>query len=883
MSLPFPANISTSRKPCIPSSLPTSTAFNQTPLFPHPTEDCFADIYGRTILLRGLNVGGCSKAPEILSTSQNGQEVASYNGRPFKNIEEAGEWWAKLKMWGVGIVRWVVVWEAIEPKAIGDYDDEYIDYLYKVLEKAGENGLKVFIDVHQDCWSRLSGGSGAPAWTFSLVGLDPHKFHATFTSALLPSDTQQSNSFESAEYIFSEPDLPVQQTPLSKPSSHLWPTNYSKLSTATMFTMFFAGPTFAPKATISIPGKGEKNAGEVMQDAYINAFRYVARKLAGLECILGWDIMNEPHPGFIGLKSLAYWNQDTELHLGVMPNGVQGMVLASGGDGAPHTGLKVKLAVYHRSWPRPSIVTEYVDYDLTKGHRVWADRRKDIWMDEGVWWWDKLNKNGYSCKADYFTKNPKTGAPIDFERDFYEPFLQRFLAAVREGRQQGLNDLGLPQGGGMGQWCFIEPVPNIGPPLWVDGDEVDIDKTASAGGFGVCYAPHWYDLRACFEKRLSYTLSFDIGALALGSRNFFQHSYFGRLGLLENYMSQFTRLVSRLPSFRKSGKPTPVLVGETGIPFDINGFEAYKTGNVHWQMVMLDSIIGAMERVGKGNLNWTLWNFTSENYVTFDPRTETLESGDGWNSEDFSLISRDQAMTEVTYSPQQAKHQSYRMTSIRPHNRGVYLQRAKALGDLYAGARCIGAWIRPYPAKVAGILVKSQFTLANVDAGTRECWGGTFQMSYIANCGDGGRTNSKLARTTEIFMPAYHFGGETWVLQISAYKSRCGLPLVTILITSEETDGIVDVNFVAGGAVTWSYSEASQSVSLLHTPQLTGYTIQVSAEVGVPTQKERGLFKQCFIILAWGIIGIVLAFIIAAWYTTEELEMRRMEFIERRY
>lgn len=34
--------------------------------------------------------------------------------------------------------------------------------------------MVAFIDVHQDVWSRYSGGSGAPAWTLEAIGFDLH-------------------------------------------------------------------------------------------------------------------------------------------------------------------------------------------------------------------------------------------------------------------------------------------------------------------------------------------------------------------------------------------------------------------------------------------------------------------------------------------------------------------------------------------------------------------------------------------------------------------------------------------------------------------------------------------------------------------------------------
>ncbi|KAI5803619.1 hypothetical protein DFH27DRAFT_594912 [Peziza echinospora] len=834
------------RDPVIPTVPSPANSFADTPLYPHERENCFTDAYGRTIILRGLNVGGCSKVPSVTRTKRRiptgkevDEETVSYSGRPFKSVEEAVEWWRRLRMWGVGVIRWVITWEAVEPKEMGKYDEEYIEYVVAVLQKAGEAGLKVFVDVHQDCWSRFSGGSGAPAWTFTKAGIDPSTFHSTYTAALLPPHPLTvTESTLVAPYIFSEHHLPSHQTGLSLPSSHLWATNYTKFSCATMFTLFWAGSTFAPKATVKTEGV-ERNVGDVLQEAYINAFKYVAKRLAHLDCILGWDAMNEPHPGYVGTPSLKKWNQNTELHLGVMPNAVQGMVLASGGDDNPEP-PNLKLPIYHRSWPGPSSTTTNVNYSLKDGARVWTAPGKDIWRNEGVWWWDQKSKDGYAFKNNYFTKDPKTGKKIEFERDFYEPFLRRFLAAVAEGRDAGLRKLGLLSHAGAGKWSFIEPVPNGGPPTWIEDDSRAPYRATTGGGSGVCYAPHWYDLRACFEKQLSYTLSFDVGALALGSRNFYLHSYFGRFGLLGNYTSQFARLVSRLKVFRKSGLPTPVLVGETGIPFDINDFEAYKTGDVHWQLVMLDSVTGAMERVAKGTLNWTLWNFTSENYVTatgegaaLSGANKEIESGDGWNSEDFSLVSRDHAMTEVPYP---GGKQSLRPhPAPEPNNLGTPLTRAHKFEDLYIGARCTGAWIRPYATKIAGVVVSSAFTLGNIDNGNRECWGGRWAMKYHTSTPHEGAP--EITRTTEIFLPAYHFGGEVWSLNINLTRSPAGVTSrTTFLITESNISGMTSLPTKTGGAaeeLIWRYNEALQTLVLIHSPTLSGVLVEVSAEVGV--------------------------------------------------
>lgn len=52
----------------------------------------------------------------------------------------------------------------------GVYDQSYLDYLRAVLSLLPEYGLSAFVALHQDVWSRYSGGSGAPAWTLEAVG-----------------------------------------------------------------------------------------------------------------------------------------------------------------------------------------------------------------------------------------------------------------------------------------------------------------------------------------------------------------------------------------------------------------------------------------------------------------------------------------------------------------------------------------------------------------------------------------------------------------------------------------------------------------------------------------------------------------------------------------
>jgi hypothetical protein len=127
----------------------------------------FRDEHGRRLILRGVNLGGSSKVP----TRPNGathlrdglfeHRQVSFVGRPFP-LDEADEHFRRLRGWGFTILRLLTTWEAIEHRGPGTYDLEYLDYLTAVVRKAGEHGLFVFLDPHQDVWSQ-DGRSRPPA------------------------------------------------------------------------------------------------------------------------------------------------------------------------------------------------------------------------------------------------------------------------------------------------------------------------------------------------------------------------------------------------------------------------------------------------------------------------------------------------------------------------------------------------------------------------------------------------------------------------------------------------------------------------------------------------------------------------------------------------
>src|SRR5262245_56166958 len=239
----------------------------------------FLDEHGRTLLLRGVNLGGSSKVPCRPDGATHLRERffehrdVSFVGRPFP-LEEADEHFGRLRSWGLSFLRLLITWEAIEHAGPGRYDEEYLDYLRAIAERAGRHGLDLYIDPHQDMWSRFSGGDGAPGWTLEAIGLDPGKLATTGAAVVHP----------------------LHEGPLPR---MIWPSNETRLASATMFSLFFAGSAFAPATRVD----GEP-VQEFLQRHYIAAVCRLAERLRDLPHVVGYDTMNEPSRGWLGWQDL---------------------------------------------------------------------------------------------------------------------------------------------------------------------------------------------------------------------------------------------------------------------------------------------------------------------------------------------------------------------------------------------------------------------------------------------------------------------------------------------------------------------------------------------------------------------------------------------------
>lgn len=72
----------------------------------------------------------------------------------------------------------------------------------------------------------------------------------------------------------------------------LWPTNVERLAVATMFTLFFAGNTFAPSCLVKTGKKEKVPIQNFLQEHYLATVKELARYLQNESNVIGWDTLN---------------------------------------------------------------------------------------------------------------------------------------------------------------------------------------------------------------------------------------------------------------------------------------------------------------------------------------------------------------------------------------------------------------------------------------------------------------------------------------------------------------------------------------------------------------------------------------------------------------
>ena len=311
-------------------------------------------------------------------------------------------------------------------------------------------------------WSRFSGGSGAPLWTLYACGFDPANFTVT-EAALTHNFSDDPQNYPKMVWSTSTSSFTT--------SSY---ADYHRLVSYTMFTLFFAGREYAPKAIIN-----GVNIQEFLENHYLDALRYLAQKIHDADdledvTVMGWENINEPSIGLVGYTNLDIVMPTQQLRKTTCPSAFQCMLLGEG------VSCKIDLYDWTRVGPR-RIGSKVVD---PRGLKAWItsdsyDKRygwdRDpgwklgncLWAQHGVW----DTKTRKLLRPDYFLFNNK-GERVDNDiwlRDHFMVHFRRYSETVRSVHTNAI--------------MFLQPPVMFIPPILTPASQ---DKR-------LVFSPHYYD------------------------------------------------------------------------------------------------------------------------------------------------------------------------------------------------------------------------------------------------------------------------------------------------------------------------------------------------------------------------------------------------------
>ena len=642
----------------------------------------FADDDGRNIRLRGVNLGGDCKVPFANGGTNHPTDFAdhrevSFVGRPFP-LDEADEHFGRLAAWGFNCVRLLTTWEAVEHAGPGQYDEAYLGYFRAICEKAGEFGLYVFVDFHQDAWSRMSGGDGAPGWTFEAVGLDFTTFDISATTHVMQY-----------KYDYDDPTPRQEQ---NYPTM-TWAQNYRMPANAIMWTLFFGGNTFVPDFKI----EGE-TAQDYLQGHYLGAMKAVAERLEDMPHVLGFDTLNEPSTGYIG-KEMSYRHLErSDDHPAPVTPGpawspLDGLAVAWGATKSiPHLGFDPSVM---------AIVPKGENEVNEDSIEIWLEGRKCPFREVGAYHFTR-DEGAVAPDEQFFTH--KDGRKLHIEADFMVPFFNYIADGIREIKSDWMI------------FAELDPFRGVNAEGFPDGMP---ERTVNAS--------HWYDIITLATKTFQFPTAFN----PLTGK-----TYEGADAIEGSYTDALAGMKDASQTLPEGNGPT--LIGEFGIPYDLDrgaAYEAWAAGdhsNGPWEshITALDLMYNAMDNL---QIHSTQWNYTASNQ-------NDLRIGDGWNQEDLSIFSRDQQT-----SP----------------------------NDINSGGRALKGFVRPYMRICAGTPLSTEF-----DRHTGVC-----EISFDAT--EGG--------TSEIYIPSLQYP-DGFGLELPADDVDTDLDIARqVLIVTSKVAGQIDL------------------------------------------------------------------------------------------
>ncbi len=426
-----------------------------------------------------------------------------------------------------------------------------------------------------------------------------------------------------------------------------WPQNYRRFANGTMWTLFFAGQDFAPSYKIE-----GLSAQEYLQQHYFNALKQLAKYLKDNPYVIGFETLNEPGTGWIGQ---TVDGSDTNI---MTPPGyafapIDAMLTAAGHPrSVPFFGVEgMDIKELRRDLMNP------------EGVSCWLKGAEDIWLGEGIWGYDDKGEPVILRNSHFIEHN---GRRVDFIEDYFSLFVKGYADTIRD-------------------IIPTMPIYVVPPPSIVVGGGERLPQDLPDN---LVNGTHWYDGPTIGTKIFMDAVNIDTTTREL---------LMGEEAIKEMFLRQLAH-IKAVSTKIQGGIPT--VIGEFGLCYDLEKGAAYKVWKENPEGAWATHI-RALTRyydVMDAHLLHTMqWNYTADN---------TVQWGDQWNQEDFSIFSYD--------------HQT-------------------DPADISSGGRAIEGFCRPHFVAVAGTPLKMEFSLQSKE----------FRFEFDAD--------PKVKAPTKLYVPQIHY------------------------------------------------------------------------------------------------------------------------------
>jgi Cellulase (glycosyl hydrolase family 5) len=233
-----------------------------------------ADPQGRLVILRGVVSAGLvdfwsgTNPADLRPAPLQPLDPAAYDGRCPPNSATVRQPplcrddLRQMAALGFDVLRLALSWSLLEPRP-GRYDQRYLDRVAQVVGWARDEGIHVILDMHENAYSRYLDRPAPPP----LPGGSP----------------------TSLNQLTGAPSWAV--------LTDLWPSEVFGGQRELNPAVFAAFTNFWVNRHVDAP-RGEA-PGSGLQDHYIGALAALARRFRDDSTVAGYDLFNEPWPGFV--------------------------------------------------------------------------------------------------------------------------------------------------------------------------------------------------------------------------------------------------------------------------------------------------------------------------------------------------------------------------------------------------------------------------------------------------------------------------------------------------------------------------------------------------------------------------------------------------------